>query len=211
MSRPKPWNQRSPWLALLILLCLGAPATLSGAGTGAASRAGAPPDSLVQAEIQSLLDVLGMGYSRPEMERTMLERVRLGLRSQDSTLARKAEPHLEQVVRLAFDQHLQEVRDLQAAVSAPLAAAFTRKEIQDLGRTFHSEPVRRLLTQLQLNNPATQQRGAAMFSAVGRDVQNFLRAKLAVAEGAAKPQHRVPPLLAAPPAPRPPQPAPTAP
>ncbi|MFA7331343.1 MAG: hypothetical protein WC326_09760 [Candidatus Delongbacteria bacterium] len=181
----------APALAgLLLLLWVGA---------AAAARTPAPvlSDSLRLAEIQILLDEVGMGYSRTEMERTMLERVRGGLRAQDSSLARSAEPHLEAVVKAAFDQHQTEVRQLQELVSAPLAAAFTTQEIRELTRTFRAEPVRRLLTQLQSSNTLIQDRGAAVFSAVGRDVQVFLRAKLAVESQRREAQ--IPPLLRAPP------------
>ncbi len=167
----------------------------------AAARTPAPApvlsDSLRLAEIQLLLDEVGMGYSRTEMERTMLERVRGGLRAQDSSLARSAEPHLDAVVKAAFDQHQPEVRQLQELVSAPLAAAFTAQEIRELTRTFRAEPVRRLLTQLQSSNTLIQERGSAVFSAVGRDVQVFLRAKLSVETQ--RRESQIPPLLRAPP------------
>jgi plasmid stabilization system protein ParE len=183
----------------LLLACLAANPlpTLAAKPTKAAAEVVA--DSLLRGEIQALLDELGMGYSRREMEQTMLSRVRAGLRAQDSTLARSAEPHLEQVVRVAFDEHARELREFQDLVSTPLAQTFTRKEIQELTRTFRSPAVQRLLRQLQDNTPRIQERGAALFSTVGRDVQVFLRAKLAVEGAKGQQGPAVPPLLAAPP------------
>lgn len=162
-----------------------------------------PADSLRLEGIQALLDELGMGYSRSEMEATLREKVRQGLGRQDSSLAAAAAPHLEAVVRAAFDQRAGEVKALQERVNRPLLASFSDEEIRGLTATFRSEPVRRLLRTLQGQDEAVQREGARLFNALGRDVQILLKAKLTV-EGVLPPAAPPasgpvpPPLLQAP-------------
>ena len=181
-------------------------------GAGQPILAAGPPassDSLRLKAIQALLDELGMGYSRAEMEATLLGKMRQGLGRQDSSLAAAADPHLGAVVRAAFDQRAAEVRALQERVNRPLLSSFSEKEILGLTATFRSEPVRRLLRTLQGQDEEVQREGARLFNALGRDVQILLQAKLTV-EGVlppAAPPHAAPtppPLLQAPgsPAPR---------
>jgi len=164
------------------------------AGAAWAAPSPAHRDSLRLEGIQALLDELGMGYSRSEMEATLREKVRQGLVRQDSILAAAAAPHLEAVVRAAFDQRAGEVKALQERVNRPLLASFSDEEIRGLTATFRSEPVRRLLHTLQGQDEAVQREGARLFNALGRDVQILLKAKLTV-EGVLPP--------AAPPAPGP--------
>jgi hypothetical protein len=158
------------------------------------AEAPSAPDSGRLREIQALLDELGMGYSRAEMEATLREKVRQGLGRQDSSLAAAAAPHLDAVVRAAFDQRAAEVNALQERVNRPLLASFSEEEIRGLTATFRSDPVRRLLRTLQGQDETVQREGSRLFNALGRDVQILLKAKLTV-EGV------IPP--AAPPAPGP--------
>jgi len=181
---------RTLWIILVGLLA-GATCPTLAAGTSA------PSDTLRLPAIQALLDELGMGYSRAEMEATLLGKVRQGLDRQDSSLAAAAEPHLQAVVRVAFDQRGDQVRALQEQVNRPLLAMFSEKEIRDLTATFRSEPVRRLLRALQGQDDAVQGEGARLFNALGRDVQVLLKAKLTV-EGILPPAGAQP---TAPPAP----------
>jgi hypothetical protein len=167
------------------------------AGHVRAAAPSAAPDSLRLRGIQALLDELGMGYSRAEMEATLLGKVRQGLGRQDSILAAAAEPHLAAVVDAAFDGRAAEVAALQNRVNQPLLAAFSDREIRELTVTFRSEPVRRLLRALQGQDDAVQGEGARLFNALGRDVQVLLKAKLTV-EGILPPAGAPP---TAPPAP----------
>ena len=175
----------------ILLICLGLLA-----GAALAPLHAAPADSLLTRDILALLDKLGMGYSRAELERNMASSVHHALQGADSATLRIADPAVEATVHQAFEQRRDKVQALQQAMADCVAARLGAAEIRELRRSVEAEPFQRLLSTLQFSSPQVAAAERDLMDVLNRDVQAMIRMRLAVATGKAAPCPR--PLSAAP-------------